>query len=264
MDIGMNLNTNVKQINRISKRVAGQIDEMILRNLDELNDKIYEFYTPYAEEIQEVVMQVYSHPYMTTDQFNPYFDRFNELLEPFKQRDDILLGFSEEVIVKNKTMLHEAIDEMFAELAEIGVTYKRAIMERKKMFNTACSRMQRFLNENYHEICGELVAICNFCITSMMDYAESPRLINDEDEMVDVVEIETEVVSNNRLIRTDNVYDIIELAESNGFREERQCGSHKIFKHSNGQILVIPFHGKVINVGLSYGIQKQIYEKIVV
>ena len=91
-------------------------------------------------------------------------------------------------------------------------------------------------------------------------YSNSSRVIEDDFE-IEEIEIE-EVVSNNRLFRTDNVHDIIDLAISNGFREERITGSHHIYKHSNGQILVIPVHNKTINVGLAYGLQKQIYEKV--
>ena len=251
-----------KKINQIEKKVSQKIDEMTMKNLEELNHKIYEYFTPYSEQMQELVMEVYGHPYMTIDQFEYYSERMSELIEPFKQdnRDDILLQFSEEVVRKNKTILKESIDEMLNEFSKIGIPYQRAVLEHKKVFNSAVSRMQRYLSMNYKEICDELKAICGFCLDSMIDYSNSSRVIEDDFE-IEEIEIE-EVVSNNRLIRTDNVHDIIDLAISNGFREERITGSHHIYKHSNGQILVIPVHNKTINVGLAYGLQKQIYEKV--
>ena len=250
-----------REINKIEKKVSKQIDEMTMRNVEELNHKIYEYFTPYSEQIQELIIEVYGHPYMTVEQFENYTQKINELLEPFKQdnRDELLVQFSEEVVRKNKTMLVESINEMLNEFQTLGISYHRAILEHKKVFNSAVSRMQRYLNLNYYEVCGDLKEICRFCIDSMLDYNKT-RVIIDEEE-IEEIEIEFEV-TNNRLFRTDNVYDIIELAISNGFREERQCGSHKIFKHSNGQIVVIPVHGKAINVSLAFGIQKQIYDKI--
>ena len=261
MDIGMNMNVNVKQIKRISAKVIDQIDEMTIKNLDQLNDKIDAYFTPYSDGMNEIVMEVYSHPYMTAEQFKDYTLAFVELSKMFnaENRDEIMLKLSENTIKANSHMLHEALDLLMEELCEIGVPYNRAVLEFKKQQNNAVSRTQRFFNDNYKETCKRFRDVCEFCFDAMLDYGDS-RVIDSEDEIVDVVEIELE--SNKRLIRTDNVYDIIELAESNGFREERQCGSHKIFKNNNGQIVVIPVHGKTINVGLAFTIQKQIYSKV--
>ena len=255
----MNVN---KKINQIEKKVSQQIDEMTLKNIDELNDKIYEYFTPYAEEMQQIVMEVYSHPYMTIDQFEEYSKEMVLLCEVFHEdnRDEVMLKLSEDVLASNSNILHESIDEMMIELGKVGISYNRAILEYKKMMNSAISRTQRFFNMNYHEVCGELKAICSFCLDSMLDYSHS-RLIEDDIE-IEIEPFAFEEVTNNRLIRTDSVYDIIELAVDNGFTKERQHGSHCIYKHSNGQILVVPIHGKTINVGLAFGIQKQIYNKI--
>ena len=259
----MNIN---KKINKIEKEVANKIDELVLKNLEELNEKVYEYYRPYLAEMDELLMTVYSHPYMSMNMFESYIERLLEISKPFNKdtRDDILLKFSEEVLVKNREVLYNSLEGMLKAFADqrLPINEHKVRLEWKKMENTAVSRMSRFFNENYRELCAEFSAVCAFTHDSLMDYLKSPRVyVDDEDDDIRV-EIEIEPVSNNRLIKTDNVYDIIELAVSNGFKKVRQHGSHCIYKHSNGQILVIPVHGKAINSELSYGIQKQIYNKV--
>ena len=258
----MNIN---KKINQIEKKVSEQIDVMTMKNIEELNDEIYKFYNPYIEKINRIVEEVYSHTYMDIEDFEEYVNELIGTTKVFQEdeRDNILLQLSQEAILRNKQILEDALDEMVDEFINqrICITQNRANLEWRKIQNTAISRVQRFLNLNYSEICKELRSISEFAYDSLIAYGSS-RVITEVDKVEEIKEIEIELETNNRLFRTDNVYDIIELAISNGFREERQCGSHKIFKHSNGQILVIPFHGKTINVGLAFGLQKQIYEKI--
>lgn len=43
-----------------------------------------------------------------------------------------------------------------------------------------------------------------------------------------------------------------------GFKEIRQNGSHKFFKHDDGRCTVIPIHGKDLKRGLIKGILKDI------
>ncbi|MFH0955563.1 MAG: type II toxin-antitoxin system HicA family toxin [Candidatus Micrarchaeota archaeon] len=45
--------------------------------------------------------------------------------------------------------------------------------------------------------------------------------------------------------------DLIRIVQKMGFREARQKGSHKIFEHADGRILLIAFHAqKPIPLGL--------------
>ena len=253
----MNIN---KRVNQIERKVSQKIDEMTLKNLEDLNVKIYEYFTPYADRMNEILMEVYSYPYMSIEQFEDYTIKINEQLEPFIKdtRDDILLKFSEEVVRKNKIMLSEAMEEMLNEFSKLGISYHRVVLEHKKVFNSAVSRMQRYLNLNYNEVCNDLKEICRFSIDSMLDYNKS-RVINDEEE-IKIEEIMVEVEStNNQLIKMTELDDVVEFLESLGFEKVRQTGSHMMFK-LNGSVIPVPNHGKEFNSGLAYEIQRQAWK----
>ena len=253
----MNVN---KRVNQIERKVSQKIDEMTLKNLEDLNVKIYEYFTPYADRMNEILMEVYSYPYMTIEQFEDYTIKINEQLEPFIKdtRDDILLKFSEEVVRKNKIMLSEAMEEMLNEFSKIGISYHRATLEHKKVFNSAVSRMQRYLNLNYNEVCSDLKEICRFSIDSMLDY-NNTRVIN-KNEMENE-EIEIEIVENNKLIKMTELNEVVEFLESLGFKKVRQTGSHMMYK-LNGFIIPVPNHGKEFNSGLAYEIQRQAWHYV--
>jgi len=52
--------------------------------------------------------------------------------------------------------------------------------------------------------------------------------------------------------------DMAKILETLGFKELRQKGSHKIYKHMDGRITVIPFHGEDLGRGLIRKILKDI------
>ena len=256
----MNVN---KKINQIEKKVSQKIDDMVMLNMEELNQKIYDHFTPYSNQMQEILMEVYGHPYMTIEQFANYTEKMNELLEPFKQdnRDDILLQFSEEIVKKNKTILSESMEEMLNEFSKLGISYHRVTLEHKKVFNSAVSRMQRYLNQNYHEVCNDLKEICRFSIDSMLDYNKS-RVIDDEEE-IKIEEIMVEVEStNNQLIKMTDFGQVTDWLESQGYNLVRIVGSHHIYKNGSHSVPVPLHKGKDFNKFLGYQIQREILKVI--
>ena len=44
--------------------------------------------------------------------------------------------------------------------------------------------------------------------------------------------------------------DMVKILKKLGFEEIRQRGSYKIFRHKNGRITVVPFHGEDLGRGL--------------
>lgn len=44
--------------------------------------------------------------------------------------------------------------------------------------------------------------------------------------------------------------DMVKIMESLGFKEIRQKGSHKSFRHEDGRTTVVPFHGEDLGRGL--------------
>ena len=257
--IPMNVN---KKINQIQKKVSNQIDEMTLKNIEELNNETYEFYQPYIEKINRIVEEVYGHVYMNQTDFETYANELVEVTKPFQEdeRDDILIKFSEDAILRNKQMLVDALDEMVNEIINqrVIITQNRLNLEYRKIQNTAVSRVQRFYNLNYSEICEELRSISRFAHDSLIAYGNS-RVIVDE---VEIEEIEIEVEStNNQLIKMTELDDVVEFLESLGFEKVRQTGSHMMFK-MNGCVIPVPNHGKEFNSGLAYEIQRQAWRVV--
>jgi len=52
--------------------------------------------------------------------------------------------------------------------------------------------------------------------------------------------------------------DMAKILENLGFKEIRQKGSHKIYRHEDGRTTVIPFHGEDLGRGLIRKILKDI------
>lgn len=52
--------------------------------------------------------------------------------------------------------------------------------------------------------------------------------------------------------------DMVKIMESLGFKEIRQKGSHKSFRHEDGRTTVVPFHGEDLGRGLIRKILKDI------
>lgn len=252
-----------KRINKIEREVASKIDEMVLRNIEELNKKAYDYFNPFLEEMQEIVMAVYSHPYMDIDTFSDYVERLVEISKPFRQdeRDEILLKLSEDVIVKNKKILTECLEHMIEEfvIQRIPITNNQALLEWKKMQQTAASRMMRFFNLNYKELNAELNAICEFAHDSLIAYGKSPRVVEDE------MEIEIEVINyeeSNQYIKMTDFDQMVCWLESQGYKLVRVAGSHHIYK-KDSHAVPVPLHkGKDFNKFLAYQIQKEVYRGV--
>ena len=52
--------------------------------------------------------------------------------------------------------------------------------------------------------------------------------------------------------------DMAKILESLGFKEIRQKGSHKSYKHADGRTTVVPFHGEDLGRGLIRKILKEL------
>ena len=52
--------------------------------------------------------------------------------------------------------------------------------------------------------------------------------------------------------------EMVKILNNLNFQEFRQKGSHKIFKHKDGRVTVIPFHGEDLGRGLIRKILKDI------
>lgn len=249
------------RVNKIQKNLLKEVEELVLLNLEELNVKAHEYYQPILTAMQNIVNEVYSTTYMNVDRFEQYSLKLVELSKPLQNRDDVLLQFTEQVVKSNRQILRDILVKLQQQLYELPIPQHRFKLEHKKLQNTAIALQTRYLNDNYKELNRELTAISEYCHDSLIAYGKSPRVIQEINE-IEQIAVDLEVVNNNTF-KTDKAKDLIELAVNNGYKEVRITGSHHIFKHGNGNIVVIPIHGGKVNMGLSMAIGKQILERSV-
>ena len=251
----MNVN---REINKLQKKISQEIEDMVLRNLDEINMQVYDYYNPILKQMQEIIDAVYGTIYMDIETYEQYSSRFVEVSKPFTERDDYMLKITEEVVRRNKTILTEALNKLVTYLQRLPITEQRIKLEHKKCRNTAVAKMTRFLNINYKEINRELKGIVDYCYDSLIEYGKSSRVIDDINIIEEVVEIEIEN-EDIGLIKITELDKMIDFVESYGYVRVRQCGSHAIYRNKDGRITVVPIHSNnKIDKGLAYSIQKQI------
>lgn len=249
----MNIN---REINKLQKRMAKKIEDMVLHNLDEINEQAYEYYTPILEEMQQIVDEVYGNIYMDIDTYEQYSNKFVEVSKPFAERDGYMLSITEEVVRRNKIVLTNSLNELVAYLRRLPITEQRIKLEYRKCRNSAVAKMTRFLNINYKELNREFNGIIEYCHDSLIDYGMSSRVIDNIDMIEEVIDIDNEDVD---LIKITELDEMIDFVESYGYSRVRQCGSHAIYKNKKGYITVIPIHsGNKIDKGLAYSVQKEV------
>lgn len=254
----MNVN---KEINKLQKKISQEIEDMVLRNLDEINAQVYDYYNPILKQMQEIIDEVYSTIHMNIETYEQYSSRFVEVSKPFTERDDYMLSITEEVVRRNKTILTEALNKLVTYLQRLPITEQRIKLEYKKCRNTAVAKMTRFLNINYKEINREFNGIIEYCHDSLIDYGKSSRVVVDINVIEEVIEIEVEN-EDIGLIKITELDKMIDFVESYGYSRVRQCGSHSIYKNKKGYITVIPIHsGNKIDKGLAYSIQKEVLKQ---
>ena len=254
----MNIN---REINKLQAKIGKKIEDMVLKNLDEINMQAYDYYNPILKQMQQIVDEVYGNIYMDIETYEQYSNKFIEVSKPFAERDDYMLSITEEVVRRNKIILTNSLNELVAYLRRLPITEQRIKLEHKKCRNSAVAKMTRFLNINYKEINREFDGIISYCHDSLIEYGMSSRVIDDINMIEEVINIENEN-EDIGLIKITELDKMIEFVESYGYVRIRPCGTHSIYKNKDGRITVIPIHsGNKINKGLAYSIQKEVLKQ---
>jgi predicted RNA binding protein YcfA (HicA-like mRNA interferase family) len=86
-------------------------------------------------------------------------------------------------------------------------------------------------------------------------------VVDENEEIVEIVEIvETKDIEVHIMKVTDRK-ELIDLALDNGYVFKSQKGSHMKFENEDGKVVIVPMHNGDCGIGLSYAIQKQIFNK---
>ncbi len=257
----MNIN---RKINKLHKELDKVLDEMIINDLERVGDLYFKKYQPMIDTVNAIVEECYSYNVMTEEKYDKIINKFAEICiqsngENRKiEIDNMIQRACDDNIDKYYDAIYNVLGKPVIELAHEGlVTRDRCLLEDRKAEFRLNKKRDRFTQLYINEIDSEFISVIFFARDALLDYGKAGRVMWNEDEE----QIEIEVQEEYNLIRTDDIKFIIDFAIDNGFKKVRQTGSHAIYKHSNGQIIVVPVHGKTINMELAYSIQKQIIER---
>jgi predicted RNA binding protein YcfA (HicA-like mRNA interferase family) len=251
----MNIN---KEINKIQKEVSYKLDEVVIGQTDEFQKKTFETFRPLIDTIQRGIDTLYTEPKLTLEEFENIIDPLVNIFTLIALTyEDAIMTIAEEVIESQRLkQTHKEIFEkhLIEPLTHLHVPPHRARREFEKAQHSFFIKGTRHMNLTMCELVKEVCEIMAMQIQAIIDYAESNRIIFEEEEP----EVDTTSQDNNNMTKITNLKDMINLVESKGYQKVRQKGSHQIYQNQRGETTVIPAHNKDFHRGLGYRIQKQV------
>ena len=251
-----------KRVERQHKLLNEEFDRQILSKLDKIGDTYFAKYAPVMQEVQQIVDDCYSHTKLTEDEYDKYVYRFVDLgfANNGDNRVDEIKRMLKEVNGDYSDIFVPLIKEyIIIPLQRCGINGQRVVKECQRAEFRLVKSIKRYEEMQIAEIDNEFVSVVLFASRALIDYGHQGRVIWKNE--VENVEVETELDEVYGVVKTDDIKFIIDMAIDNGYTKVRQTGSHTIWKHKNGNIVVIPVHGKTINLELGLSIQKQIIER---
>ena len=253
----MKFNNEIEEQHKLLNSV---LEEMIIADLDKIADMYFKKYQPVMEEMQSIVDEVYSYAKLTENEYDKYIYRFVEL--GFTNKGDnrvdeinmIINGVNKQY---RKTYTSVIKEYIVKPLAQIGIDAKRIAKECQRAEFRLTKQLDRLKKIQVEEMDREFISVVFYVKDALLDYSKAGRVIWNEEKVEEQI---IEEVQNFTKIKTDDIKFIIDMAIDNGYTKVRQNGSHSIWKHENGQIVVIPLHN-TIDVYLGMAIQKQIIER---
>ena len=251
----MNIN---KRVNKLHRELDKMLDKMLLEDLAKVSDLFFQKYQPTINELNDIIEHCYATPVMEAKEFCNIVDRFEELRagSTSEHRTTELAS-----IIKTAcdvTKYHELILETLVKPLGRFVGLDRCMIEARKAEFRFNKNKQRFIMTLINEVDSEFVATLSFSRDVLFNYGLNRVMF--EDEQPKPVKIEEIEEVDCDLIKTDNIDNIISFVTERGFNKVRQSGSHAIYKHNNGKIVVIPIHN-TIDVHLGMAIQKQALQR---
>ena len=257
----MNVN---KEINKHHKALDKVLDEMIINDLERVGDMYFKKYQPMIDEVNAIVEECYSYNVMSEELYDEIINRYAEICiqtngeQRKAEIDNMVQRACDDNIEKYYDAICNILFKPVVEIARLGfINRDRCLLEKDRAEFRLNKKRQRFTDMYVNEIEHEFISVIFFARDALLDYSRAGRVIwNDEEE----IEVEVTLDEVYGVVKTDNIKFIIDMAIDNGYTKVRQTGSHTIWKHKNGNIVVIPVHS-TIDVYLGMAIQKQIIER---
>ena len=251
-----------KRIERQHKLLNEEFDKQILLRLDKIGNMYFDKYQQVMQEVQQIVDDCYSHTKLTEDEYDKYVYKFVDLGFANKgdNRVDEIKQIFKEVNGDYSDIFVPLIKEyIIIPLQRCGINGQRVVKECQRAEFRLVQSIKRYEEMQIAEIDNEFVSVILFASRALIDYGHQGRVIwKNEVENVEPLEETLDDVCG--IVKTDDIKFIIDFALENGYSKVRQTGSHAIYRHNNGQMVVIPVHS-TIDVYLGMSIQKQILER---
>ena len=260
---------NVKKTNWILKNCEDKLEQVVVETIDLTTNKINEIDSiKSAKEWAESVNEFFANT--TKDDDDEVQEGFNRLIEQIIliNRDYL------DNVVSTATSIHTTIiDEMTRRMDDI---YERCVREvglangnrmTRTEINKVCYRLKQ-LERKIDNLALMIVDISNEILeqTEQSMVNNTQALLNYNGgkywkEILDAIsELQQEKCDEvkEKRLRITSRRELEELVSANGFVFQRQSGSHRIYASQDGNITIIPQHGKTVSSGVGYAVQKQI------
>lgn len=202
---------------------------MMIQVIDDFNTREHMFVGDYIEDVLQTDKKIEE---LVTD-----------FTEGIRNLGDIIFEEYEKIAEEDITM---TLDLVMCKLD--GIVTPRQI---KREFDPLTDGIDDRLTQNIHESIHKILEQ----ITDRID-----DITYDFSYKVQIVShfIEEHLSERKQLEKITDVRTLEKMIKNEGYKLKRQTGSHRIYEDENGKVTCIPVHGKTIDKGLAYTIQRQI------
>ena len=259
-----------KLINKVNRDYMTKIENLSLEVGDELFDECLELALENVKPMEEALKILFE--YIEEVNFKPMTsDSFSTVANAFNTRVAYICSKELQTSVKKKIVnklfstivkreAEQLIDEYAEAMSSIPMSKDRLSKEVYKVEYSIRVRALKIMNIVLGDVFTVFESYAQTLCLAMNEFMD--KYVVDEDEEIEVIEeiVETKDIEVHIMKVTDRK-ELIELAQDNGYVFKSQRGSHMKFEDSNGKIVIVPMHSGDCGIGLSYTIQKQIFNK---
>ena len=176
-------------------------------------------------------------------------DLFDDISILDKKRDALLLAFGDELYEVGANALKNY---------KIYIPQEKAQTTYKQVQFTFTQEFKRYWRMTMKDLVNEVNESFLLAQSLMLQEVRKLDSLHNKQQLNDTNVVELPTVNKVEYHKITDRKELMELAKNNGFELVRVCGSHHIYRDTNGKITVIPLHTTDIGKGLSHNIQKQI------
>lgn len=261
---------NVKKTNLIFKKYEDKLEQEVVGAIELTTTKINGIDSiKSSKEWAENVNEFFANTIKDDDETQ---EAFNKLIEQI-----ILINrdYNENAVTIATDVIHnDVLDKMIRRMDDI---YERCVKEiclanNNRMTKTELNKIQYRLKQLEAKIDNLALMIVDVT-NEILEQTEHSMVNNTQvllgynngkywQEILDAIselqQEECDEVKEKKVLRITSRRELEELVSASGFVFQRQSGSHRIYANQDGNITIIPQHGKKVSSGVGYAVQKQI------